>query len=155
MTTFDRLRQAFSGEPEDFAEAWREACALFTALDAERDSGMLAAELREESAMDDECALIEKTREILRSEGVTADYVLFRSSEWDEGSYFTSTEARAYVGTELVATVDFGDEVHDVLRDLFGRVGRTSSCGVHLRTETVEMNDHVNIVQDLMSGMAD
>lgn len=152
MSTFDKLGELLSGTPDDVASAWREAGALFAKLAKERDSGALADELTDDRQAEIESVLFQQIREALAAEGKSsAEYVIFPTMEWDNGSFLTRA-AEIFIDGEA-EEFEFPDAVEESLTDRYGCVGESAGLGLHLRTKHFDFDDYIDNVRDWLSDL--
>lgn len=112
--------------------------------------------LRDARDADDTAALLGEITDHLAQhrqdfDGRTPRWIVFHTSEWDNGYFLTGSDAIAYFDDGDHVPVDFdGSSVDDVLTDLYGACGLQAALGVDLREATLEFDTYGDNVPALL-----
>jgi hypothetical protein len=112
--------------------------------------------LREARDTDTTTALIAEITEHLGRHRSELDdrapgWVVFHTSEWDDGHFLTGSDATVYFHDGHHVPFDFeGSSVDDLLTDLYGACGSRAALGVDLREQTLAFDDDGDDVPALL-----
>jgi hypothetical protein len=101
-------------------------------------------------------ALITEVKERLAAhprefDGRAPRWVIFGTSEWDNGHFLNGSEATVYFADGNHVPFDFeGSSVDDILTDMYGARGSMAGLGVDLHEGTLEFDDYADNVPDLL-----
>lgn len=147
LDAFTELRTLVGDTPEDYPLAWTRARDLVAIVEKARGNGQLADELAEKKNERRHVKLEEQIRADLAEVGFAdAVGVIFTTMEHDDGYYLNERSASVYDADGVEHSVDFSDDVDELLTSLFGTVGRHAGFGFNLLTGASDFDDDADNV---------